>query len=200
MVAVRKDGLEVIPMSREEYLKLDASSEEKYEYYAGYARAMTGASRYHNLIVTNLIVTLGVQLKAKPCLLYPSDMRVLVSDDGEYVYPDVSIACGEPRFDNTGVDTLINPVVIIEVLSPSTERSDRGDKFARYRSIESLQEYVLVSQHEARIEHFTRQSSSEWLYREYSGLEATFAMASLECTLALRDVYDKVNFNEADPA
>lgn len=195
MVGVRKDRPELRPMTVEEYLVLDASSEEKYEYYSGYARAMTGASEKHNLITANLIIRLGIQLEDKPCRIYPSDLRVQLAAHDKYVYPDVSVVCGEPDImKNDGLDTLLNPLVIFEVLSPSTAASDRGEKFAMYREVESLQEYVLVEQHTMRVEHYARQEGGKWLLTDYQGADAVVSLHAIGAVLSLRDVYRRVDF------
>lgn len=153
---------------------------------------MTGASREHNLIAANIIISVGQQLKVRPCELYPSDMRVFIPATNKYTYPDVVAVCGEPRFEDAEVDTLLNPMLIVEVLSDSTEAYDRGKKFRDYRSIESLTEYLLVSQDESRIEQYVRQSDGNWLLTEKRFLEDVLTLVTLECTLVLRDVYDKV--------
>lgn len=195
MVAVRKDRPELRPMTVEEYLVLDASSEEKYEYYSGYARAMTGASEKHNLITANLIIRLGIQLDDKPCRIYPSDLRVQLAAHDKYVYPNVSVVCGEPDImKNDGLDTLLNPLVIFEVLSPSTAASDRGEKFAMYREVESLQEYVLVEPHTMRVEHYARQEGGKWLLTDYQGADAVVSLPAIGAVLSLRDVYRRVDF------
>jgi Uma2 family endonuclease len=127
-----------------EYLRFERSSEEKHEYINGFVIPMAGASREHNLITGNIASELRIQLKGKACETYSSNMRVRITPTS-YAYPDVAIVCGEPEFEDKDVDTLLNPTVIFEVLSKSTEKRDRMDKFADYRSINSLQEYILVS-------------------------------------------------------
>ena len=180
----------------EEYLAFEQSSEEKHEYYAGEIFAMSGASREHNLIVTNTVVSLGGQLSNKPCEVYPSDMRVKVNAI-KYNYPDVSVVCGEPLFAEGKFDTLLNPSVIIEVLSDSTEDYDRGTKFKHYMGITSLQEYILIAQDEVRVDHYTRQAEGDWRLLVSKSLEAVMQLPSINCTLLLADVYRKVTF-EAD--
>src|SRR5215216_7594453 len=133
-------------ISPEEYLAIERKSEIKHEFFAGEMFAMVGASKRHNLITANLIRILGNQLLERPCNVYPSDMRVKVSATGKYTYPDVVIACEEEKFDDAENDTLLNPVIIIEVLSESTEAYDRGKKFEQYQNIESLTEYLLIGQ------------------------------------------------------
>ena len=175
-----------------EYLRVERSADRKHEYHDGELFAMGGASRAHALIVTNLVATLAGQLRGRPCSVYSNDLRVKISRTGLYTYPDVLIACGEQRFDDEHQDTLLNPVVIIEVLSPSTESYDRGKKFAHYRTLDSLQEYVLVAQDEPRIEHYARQPDGNWLLREASYLTEEVALPCVGCTLRLADVYAEV--------
>ena len=179
-------------ITREEYLARERQAEYKSEYIDGEVVAMTGASRRHNLIATNIIISLGQQLKGLPCELYPSDMRVYIPATNKYTYPDVVAVCEEPQFEDSYIDTLLNPGLIIEVLSDSTEAYDRGKKFRDYRSIDSLAEYILVAQDESRIEQYLRQADGNWLLTERRFLEDIVTLASIQCTLALRDVYDKV--------
>ena len=145
-------------ISPEEYLAAERASEAKHEYLAGEVFAMVGASWEHNLIVTNLVRELSGQLKDRPCRVYASDMRVGVEVADLYAYPDIMISCSDDHFADTHFDTLLNPTVVIEVLSPSTEAYDRGEKFAHYRRLESLTNYLLVSQNRRRIEHFHREA------------------------------------------
>jgi Uma2 family endonuclease len=177
----------------EEYLELERAAVYKSEYVNGRIYAMSGASREHNLIAFNLSAEIRTQLKSRPCEAYGSDMRVHIPDTTMYTYPDMSIVCGEPQFADSHVDTLLNPTVLMEVLSPSTEGYDRGEKFAHYRRLASLQEYLLVSQTRARIERFVRQGMN-WVLTEYDGLDATVPLRAIDCSLALREVYDKVQF------
>lgn len=180
------------PISPEEYLAAEREAEYKSEYFGGEILAMTGASREHNLIVVNLLSSLHPQLRGRACELYPSDMRVKIARTGAYAYPDVVVICGEPKFEDEHVDTLLNPTVLIEVLSPSTERHDRGRKWEHYRRLPSIAEFLLVAQHEVRIEHYLRQEGGLWLFADVSGEDASLELTSISCTLALRDVYDKV--------
>lgn len=176
----------------EEYLAIEREAEYKSEYINGEMYAMSGASRKHNLVAGNVFGELRSQLRGKPCEAYIGDMRVKVSPTGMYTYPDVVAVCGEPRFEDTGLDTLLNPTVIIEVLSESTEAHDRGLKFAHYRRLESLADYVLVAQDKMRVEHYTRQGDG-WFLHDLSGPEETLRLPSIGCELSLRDVYDKVS-------
>lgn len=181
----------------EEYLAFERTSEEKHEYYAGEIFDMSGASRRHNLIVMNTGTTLNSQLAQRPCEVYPSDMRVKVNKI-KYTYPDVTVVCGEPQFEDGEFDTLLNPTIIVEVLSPSTEDYDRGKKFKHYMGIPSLQEYILIAQDEVRIDHCTRQSDGDWLISVSETLESSIVLPSINCTLRLADVYNKITFETDD--
>ena len=180
----------------EEYLRLERQSQYRSEYLNGEIFAMTGASRKHNLIVTNILISVGQQLKGKACEAYSSDMRVKVAAAGLDTYPDVAVVCGEPQFEDELVDTLLNPTVLIEVLSTSTERYDRIAKTSYYRTLDSLEEHLLVAQHEIRVERYVRQEQGPWTQFEYRSLRDVVELTSIECLLPLRDVYDKV---EIDP-
>jgi Uma2 family endonuclease len=179
-------------LSPEEYLAIERQSEYRSEFFDGEIIAMTGASRRHNLIVANLTRELTQQLKGKPCELYPNDMRVKVTSSRLYTYPDVVIACGEPQFEDEYVDTLVNPTLVIEVLSESTESYDRGKKFGYYRTIESLAEYLLIAQDEYKIEQYIKQADKRWLLSEASLLDVTVELESIQCVLVLKEVYDRV--------
>ncbi len=179
-------------LTPEEYLALERKAESKHEYFAGEMFAMVGASKRHNLITANIIRVLGNQLLDRPCNVYPSDMRVKVSATGKYTYPDVVVACAEEQFDDAEKDTLLNPAVVIEVLSESTEVYDRGQKFAQYQKLASLTEYLLVAQEPYRIEQYVRQSNSEWRYAEYHAADAVVKLVVIGCELVLKDVYAKV--------
>lgn len=176
----------------EAYLAFERAADRKHEYHDGQLFAMAGASRAHAQIVTNLVASLAGLLRGRPCSVYSSDLRVKVSPTGLYTYPDVVIACGEHRFEDEHEDTLLNPVVIIEVLSPSTEGYDRGKKFAHYRTLDSLAEYLLVAQDEPRIEQYVRQPDGNWLLHEAGGLTGRIALAAVGCTLESAGVYDKL--------
>ena len=180
----------------EDYLSAERAAEYKSEYFNGEIFAMTGASRRHNLISANIIVALGQQLKKRPCELYPSDMRVKVSPTGLYTYPDVVVVCSEPSFDDEQKDTLLNPTVLVEVLSKSTASYDRGEKFEHYRKLESLAEYLVVAQNKYHVEHYVRQLDKRWLLSETDDVEDTINLQSIECRLALTDIYDKVEIDK----
>lgn len=182
-------------MDEDSYLAFDRQSELKHELWDGEVYAMAGASLAHNRIVRNLLHHLTSALHGSACEPLPSDMRVRVSRH-RYLYPDVTILCGPASLDGESEqDVLLNPSAIIEVLSPSTAAFDRGDKFAAYRTITGLDEVVFVSQHERRIETFTRQADGSWLMRE-SGADGALALRSLPVPLALELIYEGVEFEE----
>ena len=175
-----------------EYLAIERSAEYKSEYYAGEMFAMVGASRAHNIVAGNIFAALHRQLADRPCNAYQNDMRVRVSSTGLYTYPDVAVVCGEESFADDEHDVLLNPVLIIEVLSPSTEAYDRGKKFEHYQQIPSLVEYLLVAQEPYRVEQFARQGAAQWLYSAAQRPEDVVSLNSIGCTLTLADVYAKV--------
>lgn len=182
-----------------EYLAAERKAAEKSEYINGHVYAMAGASRVHNLIALNAASELRAQVRGRPCEVYANDMRVKVERTGMYTYPDVVGLCDGPRFEDDSVDTLLNPAVIIEVLSPSTERYDRGEKFAHYRRLESLREYILIAQDIRRVEHYRREGDS-WVLTEISEPDAALDIPSLSATLRLSDIYDRVEFPAAGSA
>ncbi len=179
-------------LTPEEYLASERKASYKSEYIDGVMVAMTGASRQHNLIAFNITREISQQLRERPCEGYASDMRVRVPSTRLYTYPDVVVVCGEPQFEDDYVDTLLNPTLIIEVLSESTELYDRGKKFGLYRTIESLAEYLLVAQDECRVEQYVKQPGGHWLLSDYHSPEDTVELISIQCRLALSEVYDKV--------
>ena len=187
-----------IRLTPDEYLAAERWATHKSEYIAGEVFAMSGASEAHNLIVANLIATLHQQLRQRDCRVYPSDMRV-VNPEKNFFYPDVTVVCGAPRFTDDRRDTLTNPTLIIEVLSDSTPDYDRGSKFAQYRRLASLQEYLVVAQTAPCVEHHTRQADGCWLLHETSDLTAVLTLASIGCQLPLAEIYDKVTFAVANP-
>jgi Uma2 family endonuclease len=180
-------------LTPEAYLALERKATIKSEYLNGRMYAMSGGSRAHNLIVGNISSGLYIQFRQRDCEVYTNNMRVKVSLTKAYTYPDVVVVCDEPRFEDTSFDSLLNPTVLVEVLSPSTEAYDRGEKFAHYRQLDSLQEYVLVSQNCVRVEHYLRQGE-QWLLTELSALDERLPLASIDCELSLREIYSKVKF------
>jgi Uma2 family endonuclease len=176
----------------QDYLAFERQSETKNDYLDGEIFAMTGASRVHNLITGNIFGELRDQLKGRPCEVYSESMRVRTPGD-LFTYPDVIVVCSEPEFVDGEFDTLLNPTMIVEVLSTSTEGYDRGIKSARYRAIASLAEYVLVTQSQCHIEHLTRQANGDhWLLEELSDLNAILELPSINCRLPLAEVYGRV--------
>lgn len=186
-------------ITEEEYLAFDRASTTKYEYYNGRIYAMTGAKEPHNLINGNTLATLHSQLRQKPCRIYASDMRVKVTKTGLNTYPDIVIICGQPQFTDSTRDTVTNPVVIIEILSDSTERYDRGTKFQNYRTIDTLRDYILIAQDHHHIEHFSRQDGGLWVLQEATSDTDSIRILSIECTLSVQDVYEKVEFEQKTP-
>lgn len=181
-------------MSPEEFLAFERASDEKHEYRDGEIVAMSGARRNHNIIALNVGSEIHRSLKGKDCEGYPSEMRVFVPASRLYTYPDLVVACGEPKFQDEGLDTLLNPILIIEILSESTESYDRGQKFKNYRNIDSLREYVLISQKSPSIEKYVKHGDGFWMLSEAYGLDSSITLESIDCPLSLSDVYDKVNF------
>jgi Uma2 family endonuclease len=184
--------------SVEEYLRLERDSSEKHEYRDGEILAMAGGTADHSLILANTIRELGNRLKGKPCRLYESNLRVKIARKVLYCYPDATVVCGPSQFDpqDAHKTTIINPRVIIEVLSPSTEAYDRGAKFTRYREIESFEEYVLIAQDEPSVETFLRQADGTWSFAAYSGRDAVAKVRCLGVELPLAEVYAGVEFAE----
>lgn len=179
----------------EEYLAIERAAEYKNEYVSGEIFAMTGASRKHNLIVANIVRTLGSQLLGKPCEVYPGEMRVKAPAARSYVYPDVVVVCGEPQFEDDYLDTLLNPGLVVEVLSKSTESYNRLAKSAYYRTIESLVEYLLVAQEEYRVEQYVKQADGRWLLSDVRLLDSVIELKSIGCSLALHDLYDRISID-----
>jgi len=184
----------VTRLTEAEYLRLERQAETKSEYFEGEMFAMAGGTRPHSLVATNLLRELSARLKDTDCVVYNSDLRVKVEPTGLFTYPDVSVACGRQRFLDAEEDTLLDPIVVIEVLSDSTESYDRGKKFEHYRQIPTCREFLLVSQKEPRIEQFIRQANGEWTLREAAGLEAEIRLPSLGIVLPLAEVFAKVQF------
>jgi Uma2 family endonuclease len=181
-------------LTEAEYLDLERSLEARNEFFDGEVFAMSGGTPLHSQIATNLARELGNKLKGRDCIPYNSDLRVKVEATGLFTYPDLSVVCGPLQFAPGTDDTVVNPRLIIEVLSDSTEAYDRGKKFENYRHMPSLREYLLVSQKEPRIEQFVRQPNGQWLLRDAAGLDATMALPSLEIDLFLAEVFAGVEF------
>jgi len=183
------------PMTPPQFLAYDRASAQRYELVDGQIYALAGGSQQHSLIITNVVASLHGQLRRRECTVYASDMRVKTPQTALYTYPDVSVVCGKPLFEDDSRDTLLNPIVIIEVLSPSTERYDRGRKFRSYRLIETLQEYILIAQDARQIEHFERQPDGQWTFSSVGEDEADLKLPSIGCHLSVADVYEKVTFD-----
>ena len=181
-------------ISPEEYLKFERQSEEKHEYFNGEVFAMSGASVKHNIISSNLIISLGNDLKGTSYLPLGSDMRVYVSVNGLYTYPDVSVFRNEIKLLDEEKDTALNPIVIFEILSKSTQDYDLGGKFKLYRDIPTLEEYVLVSQDNVNVEHYKKQSDGKWLLEEIKDIQEKIELDSIDCELKLSDIYNMVKF------
>lgn len=177
-----------------EYLARERVAAHKNEFFDGEVFAMSGGSLAHSLIATNLAAEFRRALRDRPCLPFNSDLRLKVEATGLLTYPDLSVICGPAKFVDDEQDTITNPTVLVEVLSDSTESYDRGAKFRNYVQIPSLREYLLVSQHEPRIEQFARQEGGPWVWREAAGLDATLELPCLQIQLALAEVFAKVPF------
>jgi Uma2 family endonuclease len=176
---------------------MECHSEIRHEFLDGFVYAMAGESIPHSTICFNLAVTIGEQLRGTPCRGFSPNMKVRAGEKGLYAYPDLMVVCGEPAFLDEQTDVLLNPTVIVEVLSPSTAAYDQSEKFERYRKhIETLQDYVLVSQDRPLVEHHRRQPDGTWARTEVSGLEATLSLPSINCRVPLADIYSRIVFAE----
>lgn len=187
----------VARLSTDEYLAHEREADYRSEYYEGFLIAMAGGSLAHFLVSSNLIREISSALKGKPCIAGGSDLRVQVESSSAYFYPDVTVICGEPNFVDSRRDVVKNPTIVIEVLSPSTETRDRGIKSAAYRKLDSLQEYILIDQSAAHIEHYVRTPENAWLLTDIDGLDAQLRIAAIDCTIPLSEIYDKVEFPAA---
>jgi Uma2 family endonuclease len=182
-------------VSPEEYLAQERLAEHKSDYSQGEVFAIAGASRRHVWIAANMLGNLWQQLKGKPCRASGSDFRLRVTPTGLYTYPDVMVVCGEPQFADDQKDTVLNPVLIVEVLSESTRNYDRGWKFQHYRKLPSLIEYLMIEQDQPHIEHWTRQPENHWDFVEIDDLAQGLELTSIGCVLPLTDVYDKIDWS-----
>ena len=181
-------------LTPEEYLTWERKQPFKNEYHNGQIIAMSGASRSHNRITVDITIQLGNQLMNSECEVFANEMRVRTSPEISYFYPDVIVVCGEPRFEDDTFDTLLNPIVVVEVLSPSTAAYDRGEKFEYYKQLASLQEYILISQDRVRVESYQRQGT-RWLHNTLQRLEDLLSLPSIECEVPLRAIYRRVVHN-----
>ncbi len=184
-----------------EYLELERASDVRHEYHDGEILAMAGGSVRHSRIASNTLVAIGAMLRGKPCQPHGSDLKVSIREESRFVYPDISIICGEPAIDPAATqgEAVTNPTVVIEVLSPTTERYDRTKKFEYYRSLESLEEYVLVASDEARIETFFRQGDGTWAFQSWTGLVAAVPLRSVSVEILAAEVYVGVTFDPPPP-
>ncbi|PQJ11700.1 Uma2 family endonuclease [Flavipsychrobacter stenotrophus] len=181
----------------EEYLEMENATDEKHEYYQGEIFAMSGAKHEHDIVTINLTAALRIKLKKKPCRPNSSDMRIYIPKNTLFTYPDVSIVCGEPEFLNDDQFNLLNPVIIIEVLSASSRSYDRGDKFKLYRDIPSLKEYILIDPERISIEAFYINAESEWALKEFNNISDTLSLNSIKVSLPLADIYDGTQIAKA---
>jgi Uma2 family endonuclease len=186
-------------MTVAEYLAFERASEMRHEFYDGQVFAMGGSSRNHNTICLNIAIQLGPIARDKGCQLHGMDLRTKVSPEGLYTYPDLVLVCGKAVFEDAKLDTLLNPVAIFEVLSPTSEAYDRGRKFQMYMKLESLREYVLVSQDKIAVEHFVRQDSGSWLLTVLQSEEDELRLQSCGARLKVRDIYERVEFPAEEP-
>ncbi len=178
----------------EEYIELDKTSEEKFEYFDGEVFNMSGVHPNHSRLELRLARLLGEQIEKRGCTVFSSNLRVKVPSMSPYRYPDLSALCSKPEFEeHSGLLCLTNPVVLVEILSPSTEAFDRGEKFTHYKSIASFREYLLIAQNKKNITHYLKQSERAWLQTEYSAGEV-LQIASLECELDVDALYNGINF------
>ncbi|MDX2032525.1 MAG: Uma2 family endonuclease [Blastocatellia bacterium] len=186
--------------SPDEYLAMERKAAAKHEYLDGLIYAMAGASPTHNQICFNLAGELHPQLKGTTCVGYTSDQKIRTDPMDLFSYPDLTIVCGAPQFHDNQKDVILNPTVIIEVLSPKTEEYDRNEKFIRYQNLKSLTDYILISQSRPAVEHFVRQKGKrQWLYTLESDLRTELVIASVGCKLHLADIYDRVVFPPSQP-
>jgi Uma2 family endonuclease len=183
-------------MSEAEYLEYERKAELRSEYINGGVYSMAGASWRHGQIVLSIGAELRRRLQNSPCRPFLLDLRVRVAQTGMYTYPDLGIVCGPPHFADDQQDTLLNPTVLIEVLSDSTKSYDRGEKFAHYRRIDSLREYLVVDQESPHVEHYTRSGDGSWVLREYDGLGKSLHLPAAGCELFFSAIYEGIDFND----
>jgi len=179
-----------------EYLSMERNSSEKHEFAFGEIFAMTGASAKHVEIVGNIAGELRGQLRQRPCRVYSTDLRICVDADHRYTYPDVVVVCDQPRFVDDQLDTLLNPELIVEVLSESTRNYDRGDKFQHYRGIASFREYLLVDQTRVHVERYTKQTDGTWSLWETDAMNDAVRLESVGVALAVSEIYFKIDFDQ----
>ncbi|MBI2926017.1 MAG: Uma2 family endonuclease [Verrucomicrobia bacterium] len=190
---------EKLKITSQEYLAAERQSETKHEFFDGELFARAGGTRRHSLIAVNVASELNQQLAGKPSQVFNSDLRVKIEATGLYTYPDVQVGCGHLRFEEGEEDTLLNPKIIVEVLSDSTAAWDRGGKFWHYRHLDSLTEYVLVSQEAWQVEHYTRQANGQWLFETLEGAKAVLALPSIKARVPLREIYANTGLKPGAP-
>ena len=181
--------------SDEEYLAFEREAEDKHEFIDGEIVAMAGASREHNLIGTNTTIILGVQLRGKGCEIYANDMRVRMKK-GRYGYPDIVVVCEKPNFADDEFDVLLNPLIVVQVLSKTTRFRDKTEKLKTYQKMESIRDVLLIEQTEPRIEHYIKQTPNQWLLRIYEYLGETIVLESLGCELPVAEIYAQIEFEK----
>lgn len=187
--------IETKSFTPEEYLEFEREAKERHEFVDGRIIKMAGESLSHSRICVNLTTEFGSQLRRKNCEALSPNMKVRTTTKSLFAYPDLTVVCGEPKFHDTKTDVLINPTVVFEVLSPSTERYDRGDKFQYYKNeTPSLIDYILVSQDQTLVEQFTNRTDGTWIYRSFEKLEDLLRIESIECEVSLQDIYLRVEF------
>jgi Uma2 family endonuclease len=184
-----------IPLTISEYFRHDQRSSDKLEFFYGTIVAQAGATARHNAIVANVIGHLFPQLRRQGCRIYPSDLRIQAVDQQVYTYPDLTIVCGTPRFLEPNELTLINPTIIMEILSPSTDTKDRNEKLVYYRSIDSLQEYILIDQNTPYVQRYTRQTAHFWYVHLTDTLEAVVPLEAVGVTLPMEAIYESIVFS-----
>ena len=181
-------------MPIERYFSTERESLERHEYINGVMYAMAGGTPRHSEVIANVTATLKMRLRGSGCKVYNGDLRILNRDTGSVLYPDISVICGEPVLSALDKDTVVNPLIIVEVLSPSTEAYDRGVKFAHYKRLETLQVYVLVAQDQPHIQTYTR-NGDEWIPADFAGLDATLEIEALKLAAPLSEIYEGVRFD-----
>ena len=183
-------------ISEEEYLEMEAVSPVKHEYFDGEVFQMAGASYRHNVAAGNIYASLHLQLRKRDCVPFQNDMRLFVEKSRLYTYPDVMVVCGKPEIKKyKGLDNLMNPTLIVEVLSPTIADYDKGAKFDHYRTIESLREYILVWQDKKRVARYTKRTDGSWTLNDFIGEDAEIELISIGSRLAIEDIYDKIDFD-----
>lgn len=189
-----ESALRLRTFTEDEYLDLERKAKYKSEFIEGQIYAMAGSSPSHSLITANVIIALGLQLRGNQCRVYSNDLKVRIGRAGNYYYPDLTVACGQLQYHDEHQDVVLNPSIVVEVLSPATEADDRGRKWIHYQQIESLTDYIMVSQSEPFIEHYSRQSDGGWRYESCSDLTGVVTIHSIGYELSLTDVYQNIDF------